>query len=57
VAKKYFETISKGSRKVRRPILRWLQDAENDLRQLNMKRWRQKANYREGCASQLLGGQ
>jgi hypothetical protein len=29
------------------PRLRWLEDEEDDLRDLKVKRWRQKANNRE----------
>jgi hypothetical protein len=32
---------------VGRARLRWLEDAVNDLRELNVKRWRQKENNRE----------
>jgi hypothetical protein len=32
---------------VGRPELRLLEDTENDLLELKMKRWRQKANNRE----------
>jgi hypothetical protein len=31
--------------------MRWLKDAENDLRKVKMKRWRQKANNRKQRAS------
>jgi hypothetical protein len=37
VAKKTFEECK---RRAGRPRLRWLEDAENDLRQLKMKTWR-----------------
>jgi hypothetical protein len=31
--------------------MRWLEDAENDLREVELKRWRQKANHGEEWAS------
>jgi hypothetical protein len=33
-----------GTRKIKQPRLRWLEDKENDLQKLKLKRWRQKAN-------------
>jgi hypothetical protein len=29
-----------GGRKVGKPTLKWLEDSENDLRELKVKRWR-----------------
>jgi hypothetical protein len=41
VAKKTFESKpEKGRRKVGRPRSRWLEDTENDLRELKLKMWR-----------------
>jgi hypothetical protein len=40
--KNVFETKPEDRRKVGRPKLRCMTDAENDLRELNMKRWRQR---------------
>jgi hypothetical protein len=41
VAKKTSESKPNESRKrVGRPILRWLEDTENDLREMEMKMWR-----------------
>jgi len=36
---------------VRRPRLRWINDVEDDLRKLGVKRWRTKALDREEWAS------
>jgi hypothetical protein len=38
-------------RKVGRPRLRWLNDVENDLRVMKVKRWRKKAQNREEWVS------
>jgi hypothetical protein len=38
---------------VKRERFSWLDDAENDLRKLKMKRWRQKANNIEKLPSLL----
>jgi hypothetical protein len=45
-AKKIFENKQECTcrRKLRRPVLRCLEVAENDLRGLKEKRWSQKAN-------------
>jgi hypothetical protein len=47
VTKKVFEGKPEGIREVGTPILRWLEAEENDLRELKLKRWRQKANNKE----------
>jgi hypothetical protein len=46
VNKNIFESKPEGRRRVGGPRLRELEDAENDLRELKVKR-RQKANNRE----------
>ncbi|KAJ4434290.1 hypothetical protein ANN_22842 [Periplaneta americana] len=43
VVKKILEGKMGGSRKRGRPRLRWSDDVENDLRQLGVRRWRNKA--------------
>jgi hypothetical protein len=45
-AKKIFESKLEGSRRGT-PRLRWLEDVEKDLREMRLKRWRQKAVDRE----------
>jgi hypothetical protein len=45
--KKIFDSKPEGRRKVGRPRLRWLDDVENDLRVMKIKRWRKKAQNRE----------
>jgi hypothetical protein len=42
VAKKIFENRSEGRRKVVRPRLRWLEEVKNDLKEMKVKRQRQK---------------
>jgi hypothetical protein len=51
VVKKIFDSKPEGRRKVGRPRLRWLDDVENDLRVMKVKRWRIKAQNREEWAS------
>jgi hypothetical protein len=41
----------KGRRRMGRPRMRWLEGVEKDLREVNFKRWRQKAVDREEWAS------
>ena len=48
--KRILEDKPEGRRKVGRQRLRWLDGAEEDLRQLKVKRWRQKALNREEWA-------
>jgi len=43
--------ISEGKLEGRRPRLRWINDVEDDLRKLGVKRWRTKALEREEWAS------
>jgi hypothetical protein len=38
-------------RKVGKPKLKWLKDTENDLRELEVKRWRKRGNNGEAWAS------
>jgi hypothetical protein len=49
--KKIFERKLEGRRVRGQPRLRWLNDVENDLRELGVKRWRTKALEREEWAS------
>jgi hypothetical protein len=51
VVKKIFESKPEGRRKAGRPRLRWLDDVENDLRVVKVKRWRKRAQTREEWAS------
>ena len=48
--KKVFEGTLEGRRGRGRPRLRWLNDVEDDLRKLGVKRWRTKALGREEWA-------
>jgi hypothetical protein len=43
-----------GRRGRGRPRLRWINDAEDDLRKLAVKRWRTKALNREEWASIIM---
>ena len=49
-AKKIFENKPEGSRRRGRSRLRWIGDVEKDLREMKVKRCRQKAVGREGWA-------
>ena len=49
--KKIFEVKLEGRRGRGRPRLRWIDDVEDDLRKLGVKRWRAKALDREEWAS------
>jgi hypothetical protein len=50
MVKRVFEGQAGGRRKTGRPRKRWLDDTEEDLRQMKVKRWRKKATKREVCA-------
>ena len=49
--KKIFEGELEGRRSRSRPRLRWINDVEEDLRKLGVKRWRTKELEREEWAS------
>ena len=49
--KKIFESKREGSRRRGRRRLRWLETVQNDLQEMKVKRWRQKALRREKWAS------
>jgi hypothetical protein len=51
IVKKIFESKLEGSKRRGRTRLRWLEDVGKDLRELKVKRWRQKAVDREERAS------
>jgi len=49
--KKVLESKQEGSRRRRRPRLRWIEDVEKALLEMKVKRWRQKAVDKEELAS------
>ena len=49
--KKIFEGKLEGRRRRGRPRLRWINDVEDDIRKLRVKRWRTKALDRQEWAS------
>jgi hypothetical protein len=51
--KKIFESELDGSRRRRKPRLRWLEDVEKILCQIKVKRWQEKAVEREKWHSLL----
>jgi hypothetical protein len=48
---KIFEGKPEGTRRIEGPRLRWLEDIKNDLREIEVKRWRQTAANRAEWAS------
>lgn len=50
MAKKMFGNKPSRISEVRGPILRWLEDEENDLRELTLNTWRQKEQKTEEWA-------
>jgi hypothetical protein len=53
IVKKIFEEKLEGRRGRGRPRLRWVNDVEEDLRILGVKRWRKKALDRREWASAI----
>jgi hypothetical protein len=49
--KKIFDSKPEGRRKVGRPRLRWLDEVENVLRVMKVKKWKKNAQNREEWAS------
>ena len=54
--KKIFEGKLEGRRRRGRPRLRWINDVEDDLRKLGVKRWRTKVGKR-GMGTNYKGSQ
>jgi hypothetical protein len=53
--KKIFEGKLEGRRGRGQPRLRWINDVEDDLRKLGVKRWKMKALEREEWESIIKG--
>jgi len=53
VVKKIPESKPEGRKRMGSPRLRWLEDAEKNLWDMKVKRWRQKAVDREEWASAI----
>ena len=49
--KKVLEKKPQANRRRGRPRLRWLEDVEKDMREMKVRKWRQKAVDREEWAS------
>lgn len=49
--KKVLESKPEGSRRRGRPRLRWVEDVENGLREMKVKRWRENAVDRKAWES------
>jgi hypothetical protein len=56
MVKRVFEGHPGGRRKTGRPRKRWLDDIEEDLRLMKVKRWRNKATEREVWVKISMGG-
>jgi hypothetical protein len=52
--KKIFGSKPEGSRRRERPRLRWMEAVEKDLREMKVKRWRQKAVERKKWPVSIL---
>jgi hypothetical protein len=53
IVEKIFESKPEGSRRRGIPRIRWLENVEKDLREMKIKRWRQKVVDREEWASTI----
>jgi len=53
IVKKIFESKPEGCRRRGSPRMRWLEDVEKNLREMKLKRWRQKAVDGEERASTI----
>jgi hypothetical protein len=47
VAKEMFQSKPESRRKAGRPRMIWMEDTQNVLQELKVKRWRQKAKNRD----------
>ena len=54
IVKKIFESKPEGSRRRVSPRMRWLEDVQKNLRQMKVKRLRQKVVDREEWASTIM---
>lgn len=51
IVKKIYESKAEGKRRIGRPRMKWLEEAGNDLQEINVKGWRQKAVNRKEWVS------
>jgi hypothetical protein len=54
ILKNVFKNIQEGKRSVRKPRKRWLDDVENDLKEITFGGWRKLARDSDACKLMLM---